>query len=304
MPFITPDELKNTKQYDTITVVFGRFQPPTLGHKVLFDKAVEIGNLHKTDVIIVPTSTCEKKKVTTIHKSHTIVQPKEAKELCSKFKYPLTYGQKRDLIQELYPTNVFPNHRFLNIEKDRSLNNLYGLLDYLNEEIGYIELYFVSGDERVDEFGRKINEQNDNKKKDNKTHYTKIHIIDVGKTDTGRVSRVPIDVLSKSVEVSGTIVRIAAILGLKHVFYETIKTYDGFTMEQSNHWMSILRTAMGYTQIINGDMTKETETRFLIDLLTYLYPEKQKEQEQEEKPSKRSRMRGGFYMGYLFRLLR
>lgn len=299
MPFITPEELKERKQSDKISVVFGRFQPPTLGHKALFDKAVKISEQFQTDVILVPTSTCEKK----VKPVSSVGGPKEAKDICSKIKYPLTYDQKKELLVELYPENVFPKHRFLNIETNKNLNNLYGLLDYLAQS-GYTELYFVSGDDRVEEFGKRIKEYNDTNKKNKAAHFNQIVIIDVGETDTGRLSRVPIEVLSESVEVSGTIVRISAILGLQHVFYKTIKTYDGFTMEQSNEWMRTLRKGMGYYKDIVGDMTEEAEKQLLNNLLEYLKPKPKTKDLGPETKKRRISQRGGFYIGYLLRLLR
>ena len=53
-----PPEVEKTK--GTITIVFGRFNPPTIGHKKLLDTAAEFSE--NNDYLIVPSRTQDKKK--------------------------------------------------------------------------------------------------------------------------------------------------------------------------------------------------------------------------------------------------
>ena len=290
MPFITPEQLKESKKKDKITVVFGRFQPPTLGHKALFDLAVQNGKENETDVIIVPTSTCEKKDPLKLSRSPTF---ERSKEVCSKVRYPLTYDQKKNLLTELYPQGVFSNHRFLDISKKTEYNQLIELLKFLNLECGYKELYFIAGDERVDQFQNLIIHQNKSS-----YHFDKIHdVIDVAQGQ----SRIEINVYKQDVPMSGTLVRIAALLGLKDAFYESIKTYNGFTMEQSNHWMNELRKGMG----LMIQVKEQDEETVFLQLLHYLgIKTKEETEEQPTIKKRRTTQRGGFYIGYLLQLLR
>ncbi len=58
MEDMIPPEVEKTK--GTITIVFGRFNPPTIGHKKLLDKAAEFSE--NNDYLIVPSRTQDKKK--------------------------------------------------------------------------------------------------------------------------------------------------------------------------------------------------------------------------------------------------
>jgi len=152
MPFITPLELKENKTSDKITIVFGRFQPPTLGHKALFDAAIEKGIIENSDVILVPTRTCEKRKIEETNIGENIkTQLSKSKDLCSTIRYPLKYDEKKHFIRTLYPESIFPNYYFLEIPETRieglNLNVYIDLLIFLNKYVGYKELYFIAGDD-------------------------------------------------------------------------------------------------------------------------------------------------------------
>ena len=302
MPFVTPDQLKHQKTSDKITVVFGRFQPPTLGHKMLFDTAVQNAITNHTDVLLVATNTCPAMKKSNIGTKHSF-SSSESYELCSKVRYPLTYAQKKEWLQKLYPDALFPKHRFLDMtnskihfgETDYNLNLYRQLLAFLNRGLGYTELYFVAGDDRVDSF------QEDIQKSNGKDYeYINIHdIIDVGKTLTGEATkRLSVTLMSEEVEVSGTIVRMAATMGLVRTFHQAIQTYPGFTMEDSKELMRVLRTSMGIPSSLSlPTMDEANEQTLLMELKAYLKSLK------EPAPSKK-RKQGGFYVKYLLDLFR
>ena len=58
MEEMIPPEVEKTK--GTLTIVFGRFNPPTIGHQKLLDKAAEFSE--NNDYLIVPSRTQDKKK--------------------------------------------------------------------------------------------------------------------------------------------------------------------------------------------------------------------------------------------------
>lgn len=303
MPFVTPTHLKDEKRSDKITVVFGRFQPPTLGHKMLFDTAIQNAILNQTDVLLVATNTCPviKKSSTSSKRSFS---SSESYELCSKVRYPLTYAQKKELLQQLYPDTLFSKYRFLDMtdskihfgETEYNLNLYRQLLAFLNRGLGYKELYFVAGDDRVDSFQEDILKSNGTD-----YEYHIIHdIIDVGKNRSGEATkRLSVTLMSEEVEVSGTIVRMAAVMGLQRTFHQAVTTGSHFTMEDSKDLMMLLRKAMKIPNPLSlATIDESNEKKLLMELKAYLQSLK------EPSISKKQRVRGGFYLGYVFDLFR
>ena len=301
MPFINPDDLIKNKKSDKITVVFGRFQPPTLGHKALFDAAVKKGLEEHSDVILVPTRTCEKKKTASVTLGQNIrEQLKVSKDLCSTIRYPLKYHEKQLFIKTLYPESIFPNYNFLEIPEtkfeDLNLNVYLDLLTFLNKYAGYKELYFIAGDDRVDSFNNDIQKRNIEGKR------FKFDIFH-GVTDIGEGKRVTTTVLETDIELSGTMVRFAAILGLSKMFYESIKTYEGLSIETTNNLMVILRNGLGIQKPLM-DISEDNEKKMLEHILKYLHPVATKKTSGSDTTKRQKVMQGGFYFNYLWNILK
>ena len=298
MPFITPLELKENKTSDKITIVFGRFQPPTLGHKALFDAAIEKGIIENSDVILVPTRTCEKRKIEETNIGENIkTQLSKSKDLCSTIRYPLKYDEKKHFIKTLYPESIFPNYYFLEIPETRieglNLNVYIDLLIFLNKYVGYKELYFIAGDDRVDSFQSDIEKRNNEGKL---FKFDKFH----GVTDIGKGRRVTTNILETDVELSGTMVRFAAILGLSKMFYESIKTYNDLPIEITNQLMITLRNGLGIkAPLIN--ISEESEKQMLEHILKYLEP---KTSPKFISNKRQKTTNGGFYFNYLWNVIR
>ena len=51
------------KTKGTLTIVFGRFNPPTVAHKELLDTAAQISSEEGSDYIIVPSRSFDSKKI-------------------------------------------------------------------------------------------------------------------------------------------------------------------------------------------------------------------------------------------------
>jgi len=294
MPFITPKELIERKKVGTksISVVFGRFQPPTLGHKVLFDMAVKNSIENGGDVVIVATSSCPPAPKT-VKPSKGIYE--KAFEVCDRIKYPLTYAVKKDILERLYPGEFFPNHMFLDIADDKAMNSFIGLLTFLNKEVGYTELYIISGDDRVETFQNMAVEKNGPNKFYN---FEKIHpVVDVG---AGQ-DRATTEILGLNVKISGTMVRIASLLNQFNIFYPLINT-GHLSEESARYIMEKLRSGMG-AGAGRGSiaLVDKTEVQILSELMDFLLAQKKIIAERESNKRKRG-MGGGFYMDYMYDL--
>lgn len=307
MPFITPTELKARKKPETksISVVFGRFQPPTLGHKVLFDMAVKNSIENGGDVVIIATSSCPAPPKT-VKPSKGVYE--KAFEVCDRVKYPLTYAVKKDILERLYPGEFFPKHTFLDIEGEKSLNSFIGLLTFLNKEVGYTELYIISGDDRVESFQKMAADNNGSNKFYN---FEKIHpVVDVGAASGPggeKQDRATTEILGLNVKISGTMVRIASLLNQFNIFYPLINT-GHLSEESARYIMEKLRNGMGAGTGVSvrasgasGSVDK-TEEQILSELMDFLVEQKKGIAERETNKRKRG-MAGGFYMAYLYNLL-
>ena len=107
------------KEGQTLTLVFGRFNPPTVGHKKLLDASAQVAG--EGDLRIYPSRSFDPKK------------------------NPLDPGQKTDLMKKM-----FPDHEEA-IVNDESVKTIFDALKIANGE-GYSNIKIVVGSDRVAEF--------------------------------------------------------------------------------------------------------------------------------------------------------
>lgn len=106
------------KNGKTITLVFGRFNPPTIGHKKLLDSAKSISD---GDLKIYPSRSYDPKK------------------------NPLDPNQKTSLMKKMFPDHAE------NIVNDEGVRTIFDALDLAKQE-GYSNVKIVVGSDRVSEF--------------------------------------------------------------------------------------------------------------------------------------------------------
>ena len=107
------EEESGNKNGQTLTLVFGRFNPPTVGHQKLLDQAKSIS---KGDMRIYPSR-----------------------------KNPLDPNQKSSLMKQMFPDHAD------NIVNDEGIKSIFDALKLANEE-GYSDIQIVVGSDRVAEF--------------------------------------------------------------------------------------------------------------------------------------------------------
>ena len=123
----SPEETKDSegeeeggdKNGETVTLVFGRFNPPTIGHKKLLDQAERMAG--DGDLRIYPSRSFDPKK------------------------NPLDPDQKSSLMKKM-----FPDHSE-NIINDENITTIFDALKIADEE-GYSNVQIVVGSDRVSEF--------------------------------------------------------------------------------------------------------------------------------------------------------
>jgi nicotinic acid mononucleotide adenylyltransferase len=119
-----------TEDSGSITFVFGRFNPPTLGHRKLFEatKKIARGGTYR----IYPTKTQDKKK------------------------NPLDFKEKVK-----YMRKMFPRHA-RNIMSDKDVRMVFDIVGKLYEQ-GFKKVTMVVGEDRVIEFDKVLNKYNGKK---------------------------------------------------------------------------------------------------------------------------------------------
>ena len=111
----------------TLNFIFGRFNPPTLGHKKLFDAAAEIAG--KDGFRIYPSKTTDKKK------------------------NPVPYEAKLEFLKKMFPQY---NEYFIDDERVRTALDVL----VIAEEEGYSCVNMIVGSDRKESFENLLNKYN------------------------------------------------------------------------------------------------------------------------------------------------
>lgn len=126
-PVTTPSPVPKTK--GTLTIAFGRFNPPTIGHQQLMDTASMAAMEDGGDYIIVPSRSLDKKK------------------------NPLDPDTKISYMRRMFPDH---SERIVN---DPNFKTIFDVLKKAHND-GYSNVRIVGGADRVKEFERLSNDYN------------------------------------------------------------------------------------------------------------------------------------------------
>lgn len=122
---VGPAPVEKTK--GTLTLAFGRFNPPTVGHQKLMDKVASSSD--DNDYIIVPSRSEDKKK------------------------NPFAADRKADIMRQLYPDHAEK------IVNDASNRTIFDVLRKAHED-GYANVRIVGGGDRVKDYEKLANKYN------------------------------------------------------------------------------------------------------------------------------------------------
>jgi len=115
---------KETEQRKLAVFTFGRMNPPTKGHQVVFDVVMDVQKQRGGDAFVFPSK---------VHDSKT---------------NPLPFDVKRKFLVELFPDVPF--------DFTESIRHPFAATGYLGH-LGYKDLVMVVGSDRVDEFHKRFN---------------------------------------------------------------------------------------------------------------------------------------------------
>ena len=126
-PVATPPPVPKTK--GTLTIAFGRFNPPTLGHQQLMDVAAQSAESDGGDYLIYPSRSQDKKK------------------------NPLDPDTKISYMRQMFPAH---SERIVN---DNANTTIFDVLKKAHND-GYTNVRIVGGSDRVKEFEKLSNNYN------------------------------------------------------------------------------------------------------------------------------------------------
>jgi|APFre7841882654_1041346.scaffolds.fasta_scaffold251853_1 nicotinic acid mononucleotide adenylyltransferase len=138
------------KDSNTVILGFGRFQPPTLGHKILIDKIKNLSKESNADYYIYVSKT-------------------QGNTATTKLKNPLPIDEKIQFLNKMFPDTVF-------VATDTVVRTLIEIVSNLNHR--YDNLIMVCGSDRVFEFESLLNTYNNVE-----YHYNQIKVISAGIRD-------------------------------------------------------------------------------------------------------------------------
>ena len=114
-------------------IVFGRFNPPTIGHGKLIEKVLEVAG--EDDHFIFPSPTVDKPS-----KKLGRVDPEKSKN-------PLPWEPKIGIMRELFPD--------ANVMQDPEITSLFHAMGYMRDN-GYTDVTLVVGSDRVESFQARL----------------------------------------------------------------------------------------------------------------------------------------------------
>ena len=131
-----------------ITFAFGRFNPPTIGHEVLMNKAKAVGG---KDYRIYVSKSQDKKK------------------------NPLAYKDKIKYLKKIFPTHA-------SYIMDSAARTAIDVAVILTDE-GYTDLIMIAGSDRVGEFQKLLDKYNGVKARHGEYKFDSIKVINAGERD-------------------------------------------------------------------------------------------------------------------------
>jgi hypothetical protein len=141
---IMPVVKENKQPVDTVVVSWGRFNPPTIGHELVFRFGTDLANKNNGNFFIIPTKTVDKQK------------------------NPLTLQEKISYISKMFPEYAS------NVIGNQQINTIIEAAKYFSNK-GYSNIKLVVGSDRKTQFEELLNKYNGKEYK-----YNTIEVISAG----------------------------------------------------------------------------------------------------------------------------
>jgi hypothetical protein len=218
------------KHHSKVYFTFGRFQPPTIGHKVLIDKLASLAEEETADAYVFVSSKqndMEKYKRTKAYREMRLSGHFISTDLNEN---PLPVGTKVEILRKMYPSTGVT---FIDTTVE-GCPQLFNIVDALRSA-GYEDITMGVGSDRVSTF--------------EKVFKGSLKVESLGERTVNSANM-------SARAMSGTKMREAAISGNKEAFLSGVLIGD-MTREDGLRLMNMIRLSLEYTALVEGGKTKK-----------------------------------------------
>jgi nicotinic acid mononucleotide adenylyltransferase len=218
------------KHHSKVYFTFGRFQPPTIGHKVLIDKLSELAASEGADAFVFVSSkqnNMEKYKRTRLYRD---MQKTGHFMSTDENENPLPVGTKVEILNKMYPSSGV---RFVDTTVE-GCPQLFNVVDKLRSA-GYDDITMGVGSDRVATFEKVFKDS--------------LKVVSLGERTVNAANM-------SAKAMSGTKMREAAVSGNKEAFLTGVLIGD-MTREDGLRLMNMIRLSLGYDAVVEGGKTRK-----------------------------------------------
>lgn len=222
------------KHHSKVYFTFGRFQPPTIGHKVLIDKLSELAVNEEADAYVFVSSKqndMEKYKRTRAYREMKLSGQFISTDLNEN---PLPVGTKVEILNKMYPSSGVT---FVDTTVE-ACPQLFNVVDALRSA-GYEDITMGVGSDRVVTFQKVFKDS--------------LKVVSLGER-TVNASNMTARAMS------GTKMREAAVSGNKEAFLSGVMIGD-MTREDGIRLMNMIRLSLDYQAIVEGGKTRKIKIK-------------------------------------------
>jgi len=230
------------KHHSKVYFTFGRFQPPTIGHKVLIDKLSELATSEDADAFVFVSSKqndMEKYKRTRAYREMKLSGHFISTDLNEN---PLPVGTKVEILRKMYPSSGVT---FVDTTVE-GCPQLFNVVDKLRSA-GYEDITMGVGSDRVATFEKVFKDS--------------LKVVSLGERTVNAANM-------SAKAMSGTKMREAAISGNKEAFLSGVMIGD-MTREDGLRLMNMIRLSLDYQAIAEGGKTRKIKIKHRRRAKTY-----------------------------------
>ena len=230
------------KHHSKVYFTFGRFQPPTIGHKVLIDKLSELARAEDADAYVFVSSkqnNMEKYKRTRLYRE---MQKTGNFMSTDENENPLPVGTKVEILRKMYPASGVI---FIDTTVEEC-PQLFNVVDKLRSS-GYDDITMGVGSDRVSTFQKVFKDS------------LKVESLGERTVNAANMS---------AKAMSGTKMREAAISGNKEAFLGGVLIGE-MTREDGIRLMNMIRLSLGYDPVVEGGKTRKIRIKHKRRAKTY-----------------------------------
>lgn len=240
------DEIVRTEGKTKVVFSFGRFQPPTIGHRELIQGLEKLATDSDADgIVFVSMKQNDKAKYIASKKGKEIIAG--AFETTDANENPLNVAVKLEVLRKQYPETALKFH---------AGHTIFSIVDRLRSA-GYTDLKMAVGSDRVETFKKLLGSGSRKANARNKTPFSPIEVVPLGAPRNAAKLKGCTPGIREPFQMSGSQMRCAAVEGRLDDFSVGVKI-GGMTDTDVKILMNTIRTELGYAAVASGGKRRST----------------------------------------------